>query len=259
MTATLPLARVLGLDDAPPVLLLHGFLGRGADWYAVAHRLARRFRLLTPDLPGHGRALRLPDAAYTMDGAADALVVTLDAADVARAAVVGYSMGGRLALHLALRHPERVARLVLLGASPGLRTASARADRRRLDNARAGEIRHDLSGFVERWYRMPLFASLSEAQRARLVRRRARNRPAELARSLAGMGTGVQPSHWEHLRAVRVGAWAVAGSEDAKFVALARAMAQAGPFRTEIVRDAGHALIEEAPLALAHLLRRLLK
>jgi 2-succinyl-6-hydroxy-2,4-cyclohexadiene-1-carboxylate synthase len=254
----LPLARDLGPPDGPPALLLHGFLGRGADWDPVALRLARRCRVLAPDLPGHGRALGLPDDAYTMDGAADALAATLDAGGAARAALVGYSMGGRLALHCALRHPGRVERLVLLSASPGLRTEEERAARRRLDAERAREIQRDLDGFLDHWYRMPLFATLSEAQRSRLVRERRGNAPAELARSLAGMGTGAPPGRWEHLPEIRVPAWAVAGSKDAKFVGLARAMAEEGPFEAVVVPAAGHALVEERPLALAQLLRRLL-
>jgi 2-succinyl-6-hydroxy-2,4-cyclohexadiene-1-carboxylate synthase len=240
------------------VLLLHGFLGRGTDWDPVALRLTPSFRLLAPDLPGHGRAVGLPDAACTMDGAADALAATLDAVGVDRAVAVGYSMGGRLALHFALRHPERVERLVLLSASPGLRTEEERAERRALDAARAAEIAADLPGFLARWYRMPPFATLSESQRARLVRERARNDPAELARSLSGMGTGAQPGHWEHLQEIRVGAWAVAGSKDAKFVEVARAMAAEGPFEAVVVPGLGHALVEERPLALTQLLRRLL-
>jgi 2-succinyl-6-hydroxy-2,4-cyclohexadiene-1-carboxylate synthase len=105
---------------------------------------------------------------------------------------------------------------------------------------------------------MPLFATLSELQRARLVRTRARNDPAELGRSLAGMGTGAQPGHWEHLRRIRVPAWAVAGSRDEKFARLARQMAAEGPFEAVLVPALGHALPEERPLALAPLLRKLL-
>ena len=258
MSGTVLPAGVLGPEDAPPVVLLHGFLGSGADWAPVAPPLADAFRLVAPDLPGHGLAVGLPDGAYTMDGAADALVAALDRAGVDRALVVGYSMGGRLALHLALRHPEHVARLVLLGGSPGLRTEAERAARRALDAERADAIRRDLPAFLDRWYRMPLFATLTERQRATLVRRRSRNDPAELGRSLAGMGTGVQPSHWEDLGRIRIPAWAVAGSKDAKFVGLACAMAEAGPFEAVELPGLGHALIEEDPEALAALLGRLL-
>ncbi len=240
------------------VLLLHGFLGRGSDWAPVRALLGAEAEALTPDLPGHGRAVGLPGGAYTMNGASDRLVALLDARGVERAIVAGYSMGGRLALHLALQHPSRVSGLVLVSASPGLRSEAERAERRRLDAARAAGLDADLPGFLDRWYRMPLFASLDAATRERLAARRAGNDPAELGRSLAGMGAGVQPSHWEHLHRLCVPAWAVVGARDAKFVRIAEAMAAAGPVTVRIVPDAGHALLDEAPDAIALLLRDLL-
>jgi 2-succinyl-6-hydroxy-2,4-cyclohexadiene-1-carboxylate synthase len=245
--------------SAPPYLLLHGFLGRGANWAPVVERLGGA-RALCPDLPGHGAAVGLPADAYTMDGAARRLVEALDAAQVERAVVAGYSMGGRLALFFALRHPERVRALALLGASPGLASEAARAARRALDAERAAAIRADLPAFLDAWYRLPLFADLSPAQRTQLISdRAAHNEPAELGRSLAGMGTGAQPWLGEDLRALRVPgvAVAVAGARDAAYVRAAREMAAAGPFRAEIVPDAGHALLAQAPEAVAALLTTL--
>src|SRR5690606_14735843 len=102
-----------GAGAVSAVLLLHGFLGRGSDWAPVRALLGAEAEALTPDLPGHGRAVGLPGGAYTMNGASDRLVALLDARGVERAIVAGYSMGGRLALHLALQHPSRVSGLVL--------------------------------------------------------------------------------------------------------------------------------------------------
>ena len=246
---------------APPVLLLHGFLGRGGDWDALRPVLAGR-DVRTPDLPGHGAAVGLDDAAYTMNGAADRL---LDGAGGA-VDVVGYSMGARLALHLAVRHPARVRRLILVSGSPGLRTEAERAARRRLDAERAEAIRRDLLGFLHAWYRMPLFASLRPALRDRLVAdRAAHNDSAELGRSLEGMGTGAQPSHWDALAGITMPTTAVAGALDPKFVALARAMAErlpraggAGPVEPVVLGGAGHMLAAERPAALAALLQTLL-
>ena len=93
-----------------------------------------------------------------MDGAAEYLAALLDNEALPRAGVVGYSMGGRLALHLALRHPDRVGKLVLFSASPGLKTEDERTARREVDLQRAAEIEEDLGGFLRRWYRMPLFS-----------------------------------------------------------------------------------------------------
>ncbi|NNF56976.1 MAG: 2-succinyl-6-hydroxy-2,4-cyclohexadiene-1-carboxylate synthase [Rhodothermaceae bacterium] len=258
MSIILPGAQPFGSGDAPPVLLLHGFLGRGTDWDPVASQLAPTFRLWAPDLPGHGRATALPAEAYTMDGAAEALVATLDTAAVGRAAVVGYSMGGRLALHFALRHPARVARLILLSASPGLRSEAERAERRILDAERADSLVADLPAFLQGWYRMPLFETLTEDTRNRLIQERRHNDPTELGKSLTGMGTGAQPSHWEHLRRIRVPAWALVGSRDAKYVRIAEQMAEAGPFDVMTMPSLGHALIEEQPHALTQVLHRLL-
>ncbi len=249
-----------GPPAAPPLVLLHGFLGRSDDWTPVAERLGWNPNLAAVDLPGHGAACGLPARAYTMDGAADALADTLDWMLGASAILVGYSMGGRLALHLALRHPERVTGLVLIASSPGLRTDEEQMARRALDAERAREITADLPGFLDRWYRQPLFASLDDTTRARLIAdRRDYNDPAELGRSLAGMGTGAQESLWEQLRSLRVPTWAVAGGRDAKFVALACQMAEAGPVTPVVLPGVGHAIPGEAPAALAALLRRLLR
>lgn len=245
-------------DPRPPLVLLHGFLGRGADWDPFRDALARAAAergvalgdVRAPDLPGHGAAMGLPPERYTVAGACRALADGLGAP----ADVVGYSMGGRVALALALRHPGRVRRLVLLSASPGLEAETDRAARRRLDADRAAEIVSDLDAFVRRWGRMPLFASLP----ARAVRERERVQraqdPAELARSLAGMGTGAQASYWDRLGALPP-TLAVAGRLDDKFTAIARRMAARAPdrVRAAIVDGAGHAPHLEAAEATARL------
>ncbi|MFN3596045.1 MAG: alpha/beta fold hydrolase [Rubricoccaceae bacterium] len=243
-----------------PVLALHGFLGRGADWQpvgaAAARAGARAPHLLAPDLPGHGAAADAPPEAFSFEGALATLAAFLDRRRVPQAHLAGYSMGGRLALGFALRYPERVASLVLLGASAGLPTRDARAARRDLDAARAADLRRDFPAFLRAWYRMPLFASLGPARRDALVADRlAHGRPEALARALVGLGTGAQPWLGEQLRALRVPGVAAAGARDAKFVGLARALAAAGPFRVVVVPGAGHALLAEAPGAVAAILR----
>lgn len=236
------------------LVLLHGFLGHGADWDAVRNRLPG-VPTHAPDLPGHGSAVGLPEAAYTMNGAADRVVAGLDAPAV----VCGYSMGGRLALHLALRHPEAVAALVLVSASPGLQTEAERAVRVRIDAARARALVADPDAFLTAWGHLPLFETLGEARRRSILAARlAHVDPAEAVRALLGMGTGAQPSHWDALAGIRAPAWAVAGAHDPKFVALATEMAAAGPLTPVLVADAGHALPAEAPDALARLLLRTL-
>ncbi|GAB5536586.1 MAG: 2-succinyl-6-hydroxy-2,4-cyclohexadiene-1-carboxylate synthase [Rubricoccaceae bacterium] len=239
-----------------PVLALHGFLGSGADWQPVEKHLASS--VLAPDLPGHGASVGLADAAYTMDAAADAQVADLDARHLDRVLVAGYSMGGRLALHLTLRHPERVAGLALISASPGLPTDAERAARRQLDAERAEAIRADLKGFLDRWYRAELWGDLPDTLRRQLVERRLNNDPDELAKALLGMGTGVQPWHGDRLREIGVPGVVAVGARDAKYVALAQEMAASSSLRSVIVPDAGHGLLAEAPRAVAHCLTDLL-
>ena len=230
------------------VVLLHGFLGRGADWRAVRAALPSAWAVDAPDLPGHGRAASAP---CTMDAAADRVL----AGQAGPVDVVGYSMGGRLALHLAVTRPEAVRRVVVVSGSPGLPAEAERAARRTLDANRAAAIRADLPGFVRAWYRMPLWHSLSEPLRQRLIADRiAHNRPAGLAASLAGMGTGAQPSHWDALAGISVPVWAVAGALDARYLRLARQMAEAPSIEAVTLPDAGHLIPAEAPTALAALL-----
>lgn len=246
-----------------PVLALHGFLGHRADWQPVATALAKTSdeqapRLLAPDLPGHGTAADAPGAALSFTGALGALAAYLDRKGAARVHLAGYSMGGRLALGFALRYPARVASLVLLGASAGLPSEADRAARRALDDARAAHLRADFPAFVRAWYRMPLFQTLTDAQRDALVADRlAHGRPEALARALVGLGTGAQPWLGDRLHALRVPAVAVAGAHDAKFVRIAERLAGAGPFRTVVVPGVGHALLTEAPATVATLLREM--
>ena len=236
-----------GPASVPTVLLLHGFMGSSAEWNEVAQALSGEYRCLIPDLPGHGLSTGLPyPDAYTMEGAARALTALLDAEGIDRCAVAGYSMGGRLALYLALRHPQRVERLLLESASPGLATEEERAARRVADEKLAHQLETgDLREFVEDWYRQPLFATLArdELLLRRTIESRLENDPHELARSLRAMGTGSQPSLWEELPDLCIPTLAVAGEEDAKFVQIAREMERRNVnVRVVLVFGAGHAV-----------------
>jgi 2-succinyl-6-hydroxy-2,4-cyclohexadiene-1-carboxylate synthase len=193
-----------------------------------------------------------------MDAATRQLAEILDAEHIERCTVIGYSMGGRTALHLAYRHPDRCRRLMLESASPGLATAAQRADRRRVDRARAQSIVSDFEAFLHDWYRMPLFESLARHHLVEtMVEQRQHNVPAELARSLHGMGTGAQRSLWERLPALRIPTLAVTGALDDKYRRVTRRMAALAPhLRSVIVPGAGHNVHAERPGAfLAHLRR----
>lgn len=245
----------------PPLLLLHGFTGAGGSWAPLLPALAARHTTLAVDLPGHGRSAAPHEPArYALPRLADDLAAVLDALGVDRAAVLGYSLGGRAALRLALAHPARVAALVLVGASPGIADAAERAARVAADAALADAIERDgVAAFVDRWERLPLWASqaaLPDAVRDRLRAQRLANVAHGLANSLRGAGAGVEPPPPpEQLAALRVRTLVVAGALDPKYVEIGRALAAAIPgARLEIVAGAGHAVPLERPGALAALI-----
>ena len=242
------------------VLFLHGFMGSSADWREVMAGLEDRTFRIAVDLPGHGASLELAPDTYTVEGAARAVIGILDGLEVVRPLVAGYSMGGRLALYLALHYPERCAGLFLESASPGLQNSSKRAARRAADESKAKRLESgDLEAFLRDWYRQPLFASL--ARDGDLLRRtieaRRRNDPGELARSLRGMGTGSQPSLWGELEGLGVPALAVAGGLDGKYAGISSRMAGINPrIESAVIDGAGHAVHAEAPAEYVALLGR---
>ena len=234
------------------MLLLHGFTGSGASWPpAIVEGLSTRSRVpSTPDLPGHGRWAGETDPwRFTLAAALEAIG---DAQGGEAGPVAGYSMGGRLALAYAVAHPQRVTHLVLESASPGLASEEERAARRASDEVLALELeREGIEPFVRRWEALPLFESqdtIPDAVRSAQRARRLANDAHSLAAALRGLGTGALPSYWEALPDVRVPTLLVAGSRDAKFVGIARAMAAAlARGDLEVIPDAGHAVHLERP------------
>ena len=253
---------IAGDPRLPAILFLHGFMGSGADWASEISALDEQFHCVALDLAGHGSSLGLPPDAYTIEGTTRALLDLLDELGITRAVLVGYSMGGRIALYLALRHPERCSGLFLQSASPGIEEPAERLARRKADEERARRLESgDLASFLEAWYRQPLFASL--ARREGLLREtieaRMRNDRGELARALRRMGTGNQPSLWEELGAIQVTALAVAGDLDERYAGISTRMASLSPrIRAAVVPGAGHNVHLESPEAYLALLKRFL-
>ena len=231
-----------------PLLLLHGFTQTGRGWDEVTRHLAgERYRPLAPDLRGHGAAAsRRP------------IDVQSCVADVARLAggrfaLAGYSMGGRLALHVALAHPARVSRLVLVSATAGIEDPAERARRREDDEALAAwMVPRLMSEVADRWGAQPLFEGQTPEVAAAARADRLNNEPEHLAAALRGIGTGSMQPLWDRLGELAMEVAVLAGERDEKFVALGRRLADGLP-RGEltIVPGAGHALPLEAPAAVA--------
>lgn len=242
-----------GNPSNPPVLFLHGFMGSMDDWRAVAEALADRHHVLGINLPGHGPGWEgFPVQSLDIAACADAIVAHLDAMGLVRPAVAGYSMGGRIALCLAMRHPGQIGRLVLESASPGLDSEEKRAIRREQDSALAGRLSRfeprsaAFRAFLEEWYALPLFTTLEHypEMRAALVdRRHEQNTPRLLAQALRALGTGNQPDLWPELHAFTPPTLVLAGEKDRKYRIIAEDMALACPaMAAEIMTGCGHTI-----------------
>lgn len=249
--------------EGPTLVLLHGFTQAGTAWAEVRAALRTRLpgvRTVTVDLPGHGRSPAPDDpAAYGWEATVMALEAALDTLGVGAAWWCGYSLGGRLALHVAVQRPARVAGLALVSATAGLADARERAARVAQDAALAERIRREgVPAFLDHWLALPLFAGLRRLppeRYAALRTERAAGSAAGLAHSLGGVGTGTMAPLWERLGEVRVPALVLAGAEDAKFVALARRLAAGLPqAELTLVPEAGHSLPQERPAAVAEAL-----
>ena len=233
------------------VVLVHGFTQTLAAWGPVAERLAGRWEVVRVDLPGHGGS----GAVRAGFGEAAGLVGAAGGVG----AYVGYSLGGRLCLRLALDRPDLVRALVLVGASPGIADPGERAARRAADGRLADALERDgVAAFLDRWLAGPLFATLPAEAAGRTER--LANSAEGLASALRRLGTGVQEPLWDRLAELRPPALLVAGERDPKFTGLARRMAAViGPSaRVAVVAGAGHAVHLERPAELAALVEQFL-
>jgi len=233
------------------LILVHGFTQTGRSWQPVLHALGGRYRAVAPDLPGHGDfAARRPASFAACDAYLGAL------AGDRRITLAGYSLGGRVALHAGLSLGDRVERLVLIGASPGLANASERGARAAADAALADRIEAiGLDAFVREWGAQPLFAGMPRGIAELAEADRMRNTAEGLAAALRGLGTGVMPSLWNRLEELTVAVDLVVGERDLKFRAIAERMQAALPdARLHVVPGAGHAVQLEVPGAVADVL-----
>jgi len=241
-----------------PVLLLHGFTGRGRNWLPLLHPspfTLHPSQFLTVDLLGHGKTDAPADATrYKMAFAAADLASLILDLTTPPIHLVGYSMGGRLALYLAWHYPHLFRSLVLESSSPGLASEAERQTRRAGDEQLAQRLEQaGLEAFVDDWQALPLFASqsrLPDEVRQQLRQQRLQNNPLGLAHSLRGMGTGAQPSLWEQLPQLHLPVLLLAGELDSKFVTLAQQMAAHLPHaQLRLIPSAGHTIHLEQPSA----------
>lgn len=241
----------------PPLLLLHGFSGTRRTWDGQLPSWRDAFRCVAVDLLGHGASESPSDPArYRMERAVEDLRALLDAIGIRSAHVLGYSMGARVAMHLALAASDRVRGLILESGSPGLRDPRDRADRLASDGALAARLeREGIAAFVASWERQPLFATqaaLSPTTRAAVRAERLGQTTTGLANSLRGMGVAAHEPLWDRLSEIHAPALVVSGELDPRYRRIGEELVGLLPgARHVVVRGSGHAVHLERPAAFA--------
>lgn len=228
------------------IVFLHGFTGNQDDWANIRERFNNQYHTHAVDIIGHGQQASSQDLAnYDMAQVAQ----KIKAQSPQKFHLVGYSMGGRLALYIALRYPEIIKSLTLISASPGLKTEAEREARRQADNILADKIEvNGIEWFADYWGNLSLWDSQSPELKAHLRQKRLQNNPLGLANSLRGMGTGAMPSLWDKLPDLAMPVQLIVGELDTKFMAINQEMAELIPdVRLTIIENAGHAVHLEKP------------
>ena len=255
-----------GNSQNPPLLLLHGFLGSHADFASLLPSLSAHFYCITCDLPGHGDT-NTELGNYTFPRTAQALIDLLNHVKISRTHILGYSMGGRIALYLACEFPDRIERVIIESASPGLKTEKEREERQQQDDLTALRLlRTPLPDFLGQWYNNPLFSNLKQHPDifAAMLQRRLHNRPEEVARALCGLSLGRQPSLWKRTLLLEAPLLIIVGELDVKFVAIGREIFEVRQQKDEqttlsIFERCGHNLHLVAPNAYTNSVIRFLK
>lgn len=254
-----------GPNAGPVLLCLHGFMGDAGDWDSFAQEFLRvlpGWRIAAPTLPGH----EVAPTGFSGGEIADEILEWMDAQEVLCAGIAGYSLGGRLALRLALDNPGRFPVFVGISTTAGIEDACERESRRQADWNLAARLRacsdtESLRKFLEDWWELPVFSSPNSTplHRDTFLASRLKKSPAALADALEAWSPGVLPSEWERLAEYPGKALLLSGEADAKYAALADRM-QLGftDARAQRLLSAGHRLLEERASEVAAIVARFL-
>ncbi|MBL5767966.1 2-succinyl-6-hydroxy-2,4-cyclohexadiene-1-carboxylate synthase [Heyndrickxia sporothermodurans] len=231
-----------------PIVMLHGFTGDMSSWDAINPYLEEEYQLILIDILGHGKTeIPLNYERYHIEKVAKDIREILIHLKIIKTNLLGYSMGGRLALTFTILYPNMVNKLILESASPGIETEEGRKLRRENDEKLANKIVNEgIESFVQYWTNIPLFKSqkrLDYSMQEKVRQQRLRNDPIGLANSLKGMGTGSMPSLWGRLHELEIPVLILSGSLDEKYCEIGKKMennlSQAMHY---IIEDIGHAI-----------------
>lgn len=239
--------------EGQPFLLLHGFTGSTTTWFPFVEKWKEQYQLILIDIIGHGKTDSPKEIQlYKMEEVVLQIKSIVDYLQIENFHLLGYSMGGRLALAYALQYPNTVKKLVLESASPGLKTEKERYNRRIQDEGLGEFIQEKgIEVFVDKWENIPLFKSqllLDRNQKRKLRNQRLKNSKEGLANSLVGMGTGSQSSYWDRLQEMPMDVLCITGELDTKFCFIAKEMIKdKHSWNWIAVPNAGHAIHVEKP------------
>ena len=231
-----------------PMLALHGFTGSGLDWAPIANRLGHR--MLAPDVMGHGDSPSPTEwESYRIGAVVEQCLQWCE--DAPHWVLLGYSMGGRVALRLAPKLGPRLRGIVLISSSPGVESTVERTERMARDQALAGSIEEEgMEWFQAHWSAQPIIESQNDIPADILAPMRARrkeNRPAGLAGSLRGMGQGAVDPVWEQLAQMDAPTLLITGTRDERYTDIAARSAVAIPNAQHVqIAEAGHCTHLEA-------------
>ncbi|MBE4908407.1 2-succinyl-6-hydroxy-2,4-cyclohexadiene-1-carboxylate synthase [Bacillus luteolus] len=235
------------------LLFLHGFTGSSQNWLPIVSMFEDTYQCILIDILGHGRTDSPANSKlYDIEKVSRDIISILDELLIDNVTLIGYSMGGRLALALAINYPQRINKLILESSSPGLLLESERNIRSENDLKLANDIRKNgIEWFVNYWEQIPLFEtqhSLSTEVKQAIRKQRLNNKTVGLVNSLIGMGTGSQPSYWDRLGSLEIPVLLICGEVDQKFCEIAKQMSKKLPnAKVEKITGVGHAIHVEHP------------
>jgi len=252
-----------GNPEKFPLVFLHGFMGSADDWAEISQSLVDDYYCFAFDLPGHGKTKVISNDDYLIENCASKIIEWTDNNINGKFNLCGYSMGGRLALYIAVNYPDKINRVIVESASPGLKTEEEKQKRIQVDSLRAKRLLMEpLDQFLDDWYELPLFGTINKKsdEYKNMIIRRLKNNPKSLAKSLIYMGIGNQPSLWNHLDKIKSRLLLLVGEKDNKFKIIADEIArQCVKAQIKIVQDAGHTVHMNNKIKYIDTLRRFLK